>query len=147
MRKLALHPIHGGLDGKTGARRKLSVLFSFFKLLRLRNYVDFRASDHVCVNNTFTKVSYERNTLSRVAEDVRMSCIDCWFCAFQKLVLNTGAKLLHGSLSSSPQSFHFTPHHMLDCVVSWPSRDSRISIVHHTALLMQTKHFSSLVQD
>ena len=107
----ALHPIHGGLDGKTDARRKLSARFSFFKLFRLRNNGDFHASDHVCVYNTPTKVAYERNTLSRVAEDVRMSCIDCWFfCVFQKLVLITGAKLLHVSLSSSPQSLHFTPY-------------------------------------
>ena len=107
----ALHPIHGGLDGKTSARRKLSALFSLFKLFRLRNNVDFHASDHVCVNNTPTKVAYERNTLSRVAEDVRMSCIDCWFFVLSKSWSSSQAqKLLHVSSSSSPQSFHFTPH-------------------------------------
>ena len=120
--------------------------FHFWEVFRLRDNVDLHASDHLCVNNTPTIVECERNTLSRVAEDVRMSCIGCWFFVLSK-----------SWSSSQAQSFFMcrhhrlhrvsTSHHMLDRVASWPSRDSRISIVHHTALLMQTKHFSSLAQD
>ena len=91
--------------------------YHFWVVFRLRNNVDFHVSDHECVNNTPIIVAYERNTLSRVAEDVRMFCIDCRVFVLSK-----------SWSSSQAQSFFMCRRHRLHRV-STPHRTTCLTVL------------------